>query len=153
MMRSYPLVAPRVQPSFRPFSSGRYVRTNPPRRVFGLKLLGEHLPDTLRTALLRAWLHPRHFDGNQAIQSLEREHPDAGLLFHLSLMKLRVILKIELEAARRMVEIPGTEITREARATLLRKQGIYLQQVYAALAAQGGAAAAQDEFERLLLAA
>ena len=60
----------------RPFPSGRYARTDPLRREFGLRLLAEPLPEPLRTTLIRAWRRPAHFDGKQAIQSLHRQRPD-----------------------------------------------------------------------------
>ena len=64
---------------------------------------------------------------------------------------LGLIALTELEVSRRVVETPRTSISRETRNKLLTSQGVYLRQVYAALARQLGEAAAQAEFERLLL--
>jgi hypothetical protein len=141
------------QPSPRRFPSGRYTKTNPLRRLFGLQLLSEALPEPLRTKLIRAWLHPRRFDGKQAIQSLYRQRPAEAHLPYLKPSRLGWITYIELEVSRRIVETPRTEITRETRNRLLRAQGAYLSSVYAALAMQIGEAAAQAEFERLVLKA
>src|SRR5579871_4225410 len=133
----------------RPFSSGRYARTDPLRREFGLRLLAEPLPEPLRTSLIRAWRRPARYDGRQAIQSVHRQRPDeAGL----SLMSARVLGNItltELEASRRVVETPRTEISRETRKRLLTAEGLYLRSLYTALAARLGEAGALAEFERL----
>ena len=62
------------------FPSGRYLKTDPLRREFGLKLLTEPLPEPLRTTLIRAWRRPVRYDGKQAIQSLHRQRPDEASL-------------------------------------------------------------------------
>ena len=135
------------------FPSGRYTRTNPLRREFGLRLLTDALPEPLRTNLIRAWRRPPRFDGNEAIQTLHRQRPDQARLFSVPPRALGLITLTELEVSRRVVEAPLASISRETRNTLLASQGLYLQQVYVALARQVGEAAAQTEFERLLIAA
>ena len=146
-MTLYPPLPPR-NPSF---PSGRYLKTDPLRREFGLKLLTEPLPEPLRTTLIRAWRRPVRYDGKQAIQSLHRQRPDETSLPIISVGLLGLIALTELEVSRRVVETPRTSISRETRNKLLTSQGLYLRQVYAALARQIGEAAAQAEFERLLL--
>src|SRR5262245_37974669 len=110
------------QPDPRRFPSDRYTWMNPLLRQFGLKLLSESLPDPARRSLIRAWMHPRCFDGNQAIQSLHRQRlPEASFPL-LPSSRLRFLTEIELEVSRRVVETSRTEITREIRSTLLRSQ-------------------------------
>ncbi len=151
--RSRPLAIPQPQPrpAFRPFPSGRYARMNPLCRWFNLHLLAEPLPAAVGTALIRAWMHPGHFDGNQAIQNLYRQRYEEATLPSLPPSLLGNITQIELLVTRRIVEAPRTEIPREARSALLRSQAAYLYHVYAALVAQLGEAAAHAEFERRLL--
>ena len=138
-------------PPARPFDSGRYVHTNPLRREFGLRLLSEPLPEPLRTSLIRAWRRPARFDGNQAIQSLHRQRPDAAAFPLLNARLLGVLTLTEMEVSRRVVETPRQQISRETRNKLLAVQGAYLRGLYAALVARLGEAAALAEFERLLL--
>jgi hypothetical protein len=136
----------------RPFPSGRYAHTDPLRRLFGLSLLAEPLPEPLRTRLIRAWMQPRRFDGNQAIQSRQRQRPDEADLLFFPPWRLGNLAQIELEVSRRVVEMSRNDMKREERKKLLSSQGVYLNGLYAALAAQIGEAAALAEFERLLLA-
>jgi hypothetical protein len=124
---------------------------NPLLRQFGLKLLSESLPDPARLALIRAWMPPRCFDGNQAIQSLFRERLAEASFPLLPPGRVRFIMQMELEVSRRVVETSWTKITRELRNKLLRSQAAYLSALYAALAAKLGEAAAQAEFEHLVL--
>lgn len=133
------------------FPTGRRAHSDPLRRLFGLRLLAESLPDPLRTALIRAWQFPARFDGKQAIQSRHRQRPDEASLSFFPPSLLGVMTMIELEVARRIVETPRTEITRETRNALLSAQAAYLGSLYAALAAQLGEAAALAEFQRLRL--
>ena len=146
-MALYPPLPPR-QPSF---PSGRYLKTDPLRREFGLKLLTEPLPEPLRTFLIRAWRRPVRYDGKQAIQSLHRQRPDEAALPLLTPGLLGVLSLTELEVSRRVVETPRTSISRDTRNKLLAAQGIYLRCLYAALVFQLGEAAALAEFQRLLL--
>ncbi len=146
-MSLYPPLPPR-QPSF---PSGRYTRTDPLRREFGLKLLSEPLPEPLRTSLIRAWRRPVHYDGKQAIQSLHRQRPDEAALPMLTPSLLGVISLTELEVSRRVVETPRTSISRETRTKLLAAQGVYLRCLYAAFVHQLGEATALSEFQRLLM--
>ncbi len=132
------------------YPSGRYIHTDPLRREFGLRLLAEPLPEPLRTSLIRAWRRPARFDGTQAIQSVHRQRPEQTQLFGLPPRVLCLLTLTELEAARRVVETPRLDITRETRNRLLSAQGAYLRALYAALAAQRGEAGALAEFERLL---
>jgi hypothetical protein len=141
----------RPLPSARPFSSGRYVHSDPLRRLFGLYVLAEPLPEPLRSRLIRAWMQPRRFDGNQAIQSRSRQRPDEADLLFFPPWRLSNLAQIELEVSRRVVETSRTAIKREERKKLLAAQGAYLSCLYSALAAQIGEAAALAEFERLLL--
>ncbi|HLW02299.1 MAG TPA: hypothetical protein VKT82_26825 [Ktedonobacterales bacterium] len=134
----------------RPFSSGRYVHSDPLRREFGLRLLAEPLPEPLRSRLIRAWRRPARYDGRQAIQSVHRQRPDAASFSLLSIRVLGLLAFTELEASRRVVETPRAEISRETRNTLLKAQGAYLRLLYAALAARMGEAGALAEFERLV---
>jgi hypothetical protein len=139
-------------PNSRPFPSGRYHQTNPLRRLFGLRLLAEPLPEPLRLVLIRAWMFPGRFDGNQAIQGVERQRLPEDVLPFLPPARLGWMAFIEFAVSRRIVELARTEITREERNALLRDQGAYLAQVYAALARQVGEAQAQAAFEQRLLA-
>jgi hypothetical protein len=160
MYRRYrPLVHPQTRPTPaarvpapRPFPSGRYARMNPLLRWFGLHLLAEPLPASLRPSLIHAWMHPGRFDGTQATQSLHRQRPPEDALPFLPPSRLNLAAQIELGVGRRIVETPRTEITSEERNRLLRSQGAYLAQVYAALVRQRGEATAHAEFERWLLA-
>jgi hypothetical protein len=136
----------------RSFPSGRYHQTDPLRRLFGLRLLAEALPEPLRASLIRAWMFPGRYDGNQAIQGVERQRLPDDVLPFLPPTRLGIYTFIELEVGRRIVEIPRTEITREARSRLLRSQGAYLGALYQALVKQLGEAAALVEFEQRLLA-
>jgi hypothetical protein len=136
--------------SVRPFSAGRYTHTDPLRREFGLRLLTETLPEPLRSRLIRAWRKPRSFDGNQAIQSRQRQRLSPASFPLLPPARLSTLSQIELEVSRRVVETSRTEITREERNALLVAQGEYLACLYAALVAQLGEAAALAEFERLI---
>jgi hypothetical protein len=147
-MTLYPPLPP-SRPS-RPFPSGRYTHTDPLRREFGLRLLTETWPEPLRGTLIRAWRNPRHFDGNQAIQSIHRQRfPEASFPF-LPPPGLSTLTQIELEVSRRVVETSRTEIKREERNALLKAQGRYLSWLYAALVARLGEAGALAEFERLI---
>ncbi len=146
-MALYPPLPPR-QPSF---PSGRYLKTNPLRREFGLKLLTEPLPEPLRTFLIRAWRRPAHFDGKQAIQSLYRQRPAEASFPLMNVSLLGAISLTELEVSRRVVETPRTSISRETRNKLLAAQGVYLRSLHGALVAQLGETAALAEFQRLLL--
>jgi hypothetical protein len=138
-------------PPSRPFSSGRYTHTDPLRRMFGLHLLAEPLPEPLRTHLVRAWMQPRRFDGNQAIQSRFRQRASEASFPFLGAERLGNLTLIELEVSRRVVETSRTDIKREERNKLLASQGVYLNCLYAALVAQPGEAGALAEFERLVL--
>ena len=135
------------------YPSGRYTRTNPLRREFGLRLLAEPLPEPLRTRLIRAWRRPARFDGNQAIQSVHRPRQDQARLFVLPPSALGWLTLTELEVSRRVVEAPLASISRETRNKLLAAQGVYLQQVYVALARQVGDAAALATFQQAVDAA
>ena len=119
-MTLYPSL-PSRNPSY---PSGRYLKTDPLRREFGLKLLTETLPEPLRTSLIRAWRHPGRYDGKQAIQSLYRQRPDDAQLFSMPPRLLGVITLTELEVARRVVETPRTSISRDLRNKLLKAQGV-----------------------------
>ncbi|HLW03086.1 MAG TPA: hypothetical protein VKT82_30825 [Ktedonobacterales bacterium] len=134
------------------YPSGRYTRTNPLRREFGLRLLAEPLPEPLRTSLIRAWRRPPRFDGNEAIQNPHRPRPEQAQLLGLSPRMLGLLALTELEVARRVVEAPLSSISRETRNKLLAAQGVYFQYLYVALARQVGEAAALSEFERMLAA-
>ena len=127
----------------------RYVHTDPLRREFGLRLLTEPLPEPLRTSLIRAWRRPARFDGNQAIQSVHRQRPDAASFSLMSARLLGMLALTEMEASRRVVETPCTQISRDTRNKLLAAQGAYLHALYAALVAQLGEASALAEFQRL----
>jgi hypothetical protein len=146
--RSRLLAIPRVQPAPRPFPSGRYARMNPLLRWCSLNLLAEPLPAPLRASLIRAWQHPGRFNGNQAIQSQERQHLPADRFPLLPPARLAWMAFMELGVSRRVVEIPRTEISQERRSALLRSQGAYLRSIYDALVAQLGEAATLAEFER-----
>jgi hypothetical protein len=136
----------------RPFPSGRYIHTNPLRRLFGLRLLAEPLPEPLRACLIHAWMFPGRFDGNQAIQGAERQRLPEDALPLLPPLRLDITAQIELGVSRRIVETSRTQIKREERNRLLRSQATYLRAIYAALVVQRGEAGALAEFERLLLA-
>jgi hypothetical protein len=152
MMRYRPLVTPSSQPQPRPFPSGRYARTDPLRRLFGLQLLAEPLPEPLRPILIWAWMHPGRYNGNQAIPTRERQRLPDNVLLDLPPTRLCGYTQIELEVGRRIVELPRTEITREMRNWLLRAQATYLAALYAALVKQLGEAQAQAEFTRRIRA-
>jgi hypothetical protein len=133
------------------YPSGRYTRTNPLRREFGLRLLTESLPDPLRTNLIRAWRRPAHFDGKEAIQNLYRQRPAEASLSIINPRLLGFITLAELEVSRRIVEAPAISISRETHNRLLASQGQYLQALYAALSVQlGSAEAALAQFLYLL---
>ncbi len=133
------------------FPSGRYHHTNPLRRLFGLRLLADPLPEPLATTLIRAWMVPARYDGEQAIPTRERLRLPADVLPFLPPARLAWMALIELAVSRRLVETPKTAITREERNFLLRSQAAYLARIYSALAAQLGEAAAQAEFARRVL--
>ncbi len=118
------------------YPSGRYVHTDPLRREFGLRLLAEPLPEPLRTSLIRAWRRPVRYDGTQALQSVHRPRPDEAGFSLMSARLLGVLALTEMEASRRVVETPRTQISRETRNTLLKAQGAYLRSLYAALQAE-----------------
>jgi hypothetical protein len=141
---------PRVPPS-PAFPSGRYTRTNPLRREFGLRKLTEPLPEALGQAIISAFRRPARYDGHEAIQSVHRQRPSEAQLFGMTPGRLSWLALTELAVSRRVVEAPQASISRETRTRLLESQGVYLQQIYAALARQVGEAATQAEFERLLL--
>lgn len=143
MLRSFSAPRPLSYPS------GRYTASDPLRRLFGLRLLSETWPDALKTSLLRAWLHPMRYNGNQAIQSRQRQRPDDAELLASPLSTLEWLAWMELAISRRVVETARTAITREERNALLRSQGVYLEKIYRALAARVGAPAAQAIFQRL----
>jgi hypothetical protein len=155
MSRRYrPLVFPQVQPhrAPRPLLVSRYAAMNPLLRWCSLQVLAEPLPEPLRASLIHAWQHPGRFDGNQAIQSLHRQRLAEEALFLLSPARLGIAAQVELEAGRRIVEFPRAEMSQQERSRLLRSQGAYLAQVYAALVRQLGEARARAEFEQRLLA-
>jgi hypothetical protein len=131
------------QPQPRPLLVSRYATMNPLLRLFSLQMLAAPLPDPLRSSLIRAWMQPGRYDGNQAIQSRERQRLPEDVLFFLPPARLGWMTFMELGASRRIVEVPRTEITGKARNALLRSQGAYLAQVYAALVAQLGEAGAR----------
>ncbi len=133
------------------FPSGRYLKTDPLRREFGLRLLSDPLPEPLRTSLIRAWRRPVRYDGKQAIQSVHRQRPPEASLLELPPALLGVLSLTELEVSRRVVETPRTSISRDTRNKLLAAQGIYLRRLYAAFVFQLGEAAALSEFQRLVL--
>ncbi len=133
------------------FPSGRYHHTDPLRRLFGLRLLAEPLPEPLRSTLIRAWMYPARYNGNQAIPTRERLRLPADVLPWLPPKRLGWMALVECAVSRRIIEMPRTEIDREERNALLRSQGAYLAQVYAALAAQLGEGAARAEFEGMLV--
>ncbi|HLW02332.1 MAG TPA: hypothetical protein VKT82_26990 [Ktedonobacterales bacterium] len=139
------LAGPPKPPSY---PSGRYTRTNPLRREFGLRLLTEALPEPLRAYIIPAWRRPPRFDGNEAIQSLHRQRPEQARLFGLPPRVLGLLALTELEASRRVVEAPLSSISRETRNKLLAAQGLYLQHLYVALARQVGEAAALVSFQQ-----
>ncbi len=133
------------------YPSGRYTRTNPLRREFGLRLLSEPLPEPLRTSLIRAWRRPAHYDGKEAIQNLHRQRPAEASLPTMHARVLGWLTLTELEVSRRVVEAPAISISRETRNRLLISQGQYLQALYAALSVQlGSAEAALAHFLHLL---
>jgi hypothetical protein len=144
------LAGPPKPPSY---PSGRYTRTNPLRREFGLRLLAEPLPEPLRSSLIRAWRRPPRFDGNEAIPTLHRQRPEQAQLFILPPRVLSPLTLVEMEVSRRVVEAPLASISRETRNKLLAAQGVYLHALSVALARHLGEAAALAEFERLLNAA
>jgi hypothetical protein len=133
------------------YPSGRYTRTNPLRREFGLRLLAEPLPEPLRSSLIRAWRRPPHFDGNEALPTLHRQRPEQAQLLSMTPRVLSPLTLTELEVSRRVVEAPLASISRETRNKLLAAQGVYLHALSVALARRLGEAAALAEFERLLL--
>ncbi len=139
--------------SSRPFPSGRFGHTNPLRRLFGLRLLADPLPEAAGIALIRAWMFPARYDGEQAIPTRERLRLPADVLPFLPPARLAWMAFIELAVSRRLVETPKTAITREERNFLLRSQGGYLRSIYVALATQLGEARARVEMERLFLKA
>jgi hypothetical protein len=143
-------LSPRL-PNPSPYPSDRYLKTDPLRREFGLRLLREPLPEPLRTSLIRAWRRPVRYDGKQAIQSLHRQRPDEASLSLLTPGLLDLISLKELEVARRVIETPRTSISRDTRNKLLRAQGSCLSALYRALAGRVGEAAALAAFERLVL--
>ncbi|HEU5370373.1 MAG TPA: hypothetical protein VFU69_18010 [Ktedonobacterales bacterium] len=136
------------------FPSGRYVHTNPLRREAGLRLLTESLPKPLRWAIIRAWRRPPRPVHPLAVPeppSLHRQRPSEASLPSKHPEVLSLISLVELEMGRRLVEASLASISRVTRNRLLSAQGVYLGCLYAALAAQVGAAAALAEFQRLLL--
>jgi len=130
----------------RPFPTGRFGHTNPLRRLFGLRLLADPLPEPLHTALIRAWMVPGRFITEPAIQSRQRLRLPADVLAFLPAWRLDTMALIELAVGRRLVEVPRTAITREERNHLLREQGVYLAHIYQALVSQLGEATAQEVF-------
>ena len=133
------------------YPAGRYTRTNPLRREFGLRRLTEALPESLRRAIFGAFRHPARYDGNEAIQTVHRQRPGEAQLFCMSPRGLGILAHIELEASRRVLEAPLASISRETRNALLTSQSVYLWQIYTALARQVGETLALAEFQRLLL--
>jgi hypothetical protein len=150
-LRTQPTPAPAARvPAPRFFPAGRYARMNPLLRWCSLQVLAAPLPDPLRASLIRAWQHPGRYNGEQAIQNLFRQRYAEESLPFLPPSLLGTAAQVELEVGRRIVELPRTEITSEARSRLLRSQGVYLSQVYAALCHQLGEAAALAAFEQRL---
>ena len=129
--------------------SDRYLKTDPLRREFGLKLLTETLPEPLRTSLIRAWRRPGRYDGKQALQSLYRQRPDDAQLFSMPPRLLGVMTLTELEVARRGVDAAHQHQPRPAQ-PLLKAQGVYLRALYTALVTHLGEATALAEFLRLV---
>jgi hypothetical protein len=138
------------EPPRRPFPSDRYTKTNPLRREFGLRKLAAPLPEPLASTLIQTWRHRPRYDGNEAIPSLHRPRHSQAELFDMAPARVGIFALIELEVARRVVEAPLASISRETRNTLLAAQGVYLQDLYAALERQVGERAALAEFQRLV---
>ena len=133
--------------------SGRYTTTNPLRCEGGLRLLTEHLPDSLRWAILRAWRRPSLRSSllpAREVPSAHRQRPAEASLPGTPPRLLAFIALVELDVARRLVEAPLASILPTTRHTLLSAQSRYLQQVSVALARQIGEAATLAEFQRLL---
>ncbi|HEU5367742.1 MAG TPA: hypothetical protein VFU69_04740 [Ktedonobacterales bacterium] len=129
-----------------------YTHTNPLRREAGLRLLTEPLPESLRWAIIRAWRPPHPAGTLQAeLPSLHRQRPAEASLPGKPPYLLGLIALVELEMGQRIVEAPLASISPVTRNRLLSAQGAYLRCLYAALAAQVGEAAAQSEFQRLIL--
>ena len=133
--------------------SDRYTRTNPLRREGGLRLLTGNLPEPLRWAIIAAWRRPNPFP-NAAyapeLPSPRRQRPHPSSLFGKPPRILGYLALIELELARRLVEAPQASMAPALRNTMLFEAGLYLGQVYLALAEQIGEPAALAEFKRLL---
>ncbi len=134
------------RPAPRPLLASRYAKLNPLLRWFNLQTLAEPLPAPLRACLIHAWQHPGRYNGQQAIQSRERQRPSEEDLSYLPAWRLDTIAHIELQVGRRIVEVPRSEIPSTTRNYLLREQGVYLAHIYQALAAQLGEAEAQAVF-------
>jgi len=108
--------------------TGRYAVSNPLRREAGLRLLTANLPAGLRRVLLGGLRHPP-----LAVQSAQRQRLTDTALAHASAQTLLWYTLTELEVTRRVLEAPGTSLTRLARKTLLVEQGASLRRLYAAL--------------------
>jgi hypothetical protein len=134
------------------FPSGRYKHTNPLRRLAGLRVLTEPLPEPLRRAIRRAWRWPGYFEvGMTALPSPHRQRPGAAEVAFAHPGRILLLAQVEMEVSRRVVEAPRVSLTPAERDSLLTQQGRYLHLLYVSLARQIGDAAALAEFERLLL--
>ena len=141
------------QPKAPAIPSGRYTHTNPLRREGGLRLLIEHLPEPLGWAIIRAWRRAglrSRLQPPPDLPSAHRQRPAEASLPGRPPRMLAFLAFVELDVAWRLVEAPQASILPATRNAWLTAQGRYLRQVYLALAAQLGEAAALAEFERLL---
>lgn len=135
------------------YPSGRYAHTNPLRREAGLRLLTRDLPDPVRWLIIRHWRRPGFPTDKAVPQSLQQaqgQRPDANALMQFTPRSLCWFSFTELEIARRLVEASQESMRPAMRNSLLIGQGVYLRQLYIALARQIGEAAALAEFQSLV---
>ncbi|HEU5369614.1 MAG TPA: hypothetical protein VFU69_14165 [Ktedonobacterales bacterium] len=135
------------------FPSGRYTHTNPLRRWEGLRVFSAYLPEALRWAVIRAWreaLPPPSRLSAPELPSRHRQRPSEASLPYRHPQALSLIGLIELEMSRRAIEAPRESLTRVERNAMLASQGAYVREVYLALAAQIGEAAALAVFRQAL---
>jgi hypothetical protein len=79
------------------------------------------------------------FDGKETIQAAYRQRPGEAELFGIHPHTLGLMALTELKVSRSVVEAPIASISRETRNRLLASQGAFLQRIYSALGATGGA--------------
>ena len=134
------------------YPSGRYTRTNPLRREFGLRLLTESLLSRCAPASSAPGVGLPTSMAKKPSRTCTASAPPKPAYPSVNPRLLGLITLAELEVSRRVVEAPLASISRVTRNKLLASQGAYLNALYAALAIQlGSAEAACAEFLRLLL--